>query len=356
MNSLANFDAEAGSVGSVGRFDAQMLLIISQLDNYSLVLGQLVTYVYKILHPRTFSLLFIPKIIVLPVVVYSIAKFRSFINEKKWALVYLACMLWAYLGLFIVRASHGRYTFPLVPIFIIFMLLFLIDGMQNRKFFARVFIATVIYISLGQLLEVAYVSNVALLLMLFVTYRLASNNSKWKNWSYAGFIILLGGATLAGPTAFMILRGQIDNALNYGIDYEIKDILAYADPDETIWINNIGWSNLPRFVRDDVYLDASFKWDLAEWIPKHATEETWGTQTTYSFSWGSNIEYFEDYANKLGFDKVFIIESTLPGVDFGYENQLAPLQTQDWLVLEETVPLKNKILYVFDVATAPTSP
>ncbi len=91
------------------------------------ILGVVMGYVGKILYPRSFSFLSIPKIIFFPALFTSILIFKNAIKKKENILIALILIMWSFIGVFVFRQSFDRYLFPITPIIFFFYLIFLKD-------------------------------------------------------------------------------------------------------------------------------------------------------------------------------------------------------------------------------------
>ena len=91
------------------------LFIRITLSTVNLILS----YIGKLLYPRTFSFLGVPKLIMFPAV---FAALTAFLQKKKNAFRQywpLALLLGSYLLVFIVHRSMSRYLFPVSPLILI---------------------------------------------------------------------------------------------------------------------------------------------------------------------------------------------------------------------------------------------
>ena len=79
-------------------------------------------YIGKILYPRTFSFISIPKIITLPAIVIAYKKFRLWWSEKDKGYL-LPMILFFNVVIFILRASHGRYLLCVSSLFMLFFIM-----------------------------------------------------------------------------------------------------------------------------------------------------------------------------------------------------------------------------------------
>ena len=109
-------------------------------------------YVGKILYPRSFSFISIPKIIVMPALIVAFNKFKLWWAEKDKRYLFPLILLFNVL-VYIFRASHGRYLLCVSPLFMLFFILFLEEGIFDSKLSKKILITTTLFVLLGLLFE-----------------------------------------------------------------------------------------------------------------------------------------------------------------------------------------------------------
>ncbi|KAA3646379.1 MAG: hypothetical protein DWQ07_09175 [Chloroflexi bacterium] len=166
---------------------------------------------------------------------------------------------------------------------------------------------------------------------------------------YAVVVGLFVLATSATSFAFMLTQGQLAQVSNRGIGYEADQILEHVDPDESVWINQIGWSLYPGFIRKDVgSINPEFIWSLTDFIPKKRLLQKSEPAISYAFPWLA-IEDFEKEIEENYISKIVLVISTNGLVEFPFQEQKTLIENQPWTELIEELALKNKDVYIFNV-------
>ncbi|KAA3646334.1 MAG: hypothetical protein DWQ07_08940 [Chloroflexi bacterium] len=321
------------------------------------LLNRAIGYTNKLLFPRTFSFIAIPELIALPSFVMSILLFRKWWDENHYERWILPFIFWLWLVAYILRASHGRYIFPIFPIFILFFIAFLESVQTDPRFYRRVVIAAGVFAGLSLFFEVTFVEvklmlNLLLVNTLFVLVRVKARWASRLPQLYAVVIGLFVMATSVTSFAFMLNQGQLAQVSNWGIGYEADRILAQVDPDENIWINQIGWSRYPGFIRKDIgSINPEFLWSLADFIPKKQLLQRMDAPNTFSFDWQS-IDEFRSSVQQHNITTIVLIVSTKDSFDFPYQGDLPIIERQPWTKLAQELQLKNKHVYIFDIVPA----
>jgi len=309
-------------------------------------------YIGKILYPRTFSFISLPKIIALSAILYSIPLFKEWFKRKDKKYL-LSLILWFNILAVILRASHGRYLLAVLPIFMIFFTMFIKDGLKNKRSFRNILIGTTAFVFLGLLFESSYLElkiilEIFLLLLLWSIWFLRKKSRKLQNFTKATFIICLSFAMFLTTLVFSYQKGQISNYLKYGYNRETKEIVTNLDSPSKIWINDYGSENLIKTYRRNLFNEPEWHWQLANWIPKKSLLKTYGENNTFT-SKIVDMDSFREEIESNKIDKVVLIVSTIESDSFSDEEKLVELLIQDWLKYERKVELKNKIMYIFEV-------
>jgi len=310
-----------------------------------------ISYFGKILYPRTFSFISIPKIIVLPAIIHAMVLLVHWYKkqDKKYL---LPIMLFVNIAVVILRVSHGRYMLGVSFLFILFFILFLKDGYRKVRYFRNVLLATTIFVLLGLLFETTFlIPKIILELSLLI--------SMWSIWffrnkgkflkSFTKKIFLLGLITGMFLTylAFSYEIGQISSYIKYGNNREIDIVTNYLKKEERVWINDFGSGELINVYRENYYNEPEWNWELASWIPKKHLLKTYSYNNTFSFGI-DRIESFYQMVNKYQIEKIALVVSTLDE-SLLEQDKLPILKSQNWLKLINEIKLKNKILYIFEV-------
>jgi hypothetical protein len=317
------------------------------------VFSIILSYIGKILYPRSFSFISIPKVIFFPAFLTSILLFSQFFKKKDYTFLSFALILWSYILVFILRASFDRYLFPILPVVVYFFIIFIKDLIKQRKKFLFVLAVTAILASLGLFFEVDYIAIKIVLniivLLLYIGYFIGYPRfyKKVKLISTILFVAL-SGITFSVIAYFFYANGQLYYYRLWGKDYEVKKVVEYFDDDENIMINDPGWNMLINVYRGDNRYDPEWKWEFKDWVPRKDKLKTFQRHSAFQpvgISIANDVRSVETY----DIDKVALIVSTLDGYSLPYEHKLERYKSADWLVLENVIHLKNKDLYIFDV-------
>lgn len=309
----------------------------------------IMSYIGKILYPRSFSFISIPKMIFFPALLTSILLFSNFIKKRDYTFVSFALILWSYILVFVLRASFDRYLFPILPIVVYFFVIFIKDLVKQRKKFVFVLGITTLLTVAGLFFEVDYVVIKIILntiiLFLYIAYLLL--HKKVKIMSSILFVAL-SMITFSVIAYFFYANGQLYYYRLWGKDYEVKKVVEYFDEDENIMINDPGWNMLINVYRGDNRYNPEWKWEFKDWVPRKEGLKSFDRHSAFQptgISIANDVRAVENY----DIDKVALIVSTLDDYSLGYEHKLERYMSADWLLLEEVIPLKNKDLYIFDV-------
>jgi len=357
---MNQFSVQQATDNNIKSSDAKTISLIDLTQATNPIKGFLIKiintfllYLGKILYPRTFSFLSVPKIIIIP------SLFMSFVMAKKWfrgkniPLLLLPILYWIYLIIFILRSSHGRYLFPIVPIILIFFVFFLRDGFKNKKLSVIVLFSTLIFVIGGLVFETSYVTekillNAFLFSQLTLLFYLTHYRKRTLTYFYVFTIICLGVATISAFAAFSLFRGQLGSVQRFGINRECSKIVSHLNLRDAVWINNIGWGQLFYFYRYNTVIEPEWFWVLPKWVPKKNMLKTVGIPNTFEFGW-TNTEEFKQEVYQRGLNKVVLIKSLVPNKVFSYQEKESVLMQQSWLSLKDTLDLKNKKVYIFEV-------
>jgi hypothetical protein len=308
-----------------------------------------VSYLGKILYPRSFSFLSIPKMIFLPSFLTAIFLFSKKLKKKDNVFISFALIFFSFITVFILRASFDRYLFPILPIVIFFFLIFIKDIVKKKKeFFIILFITTVISF-IGLLFEVDYlwikiVLNIIFFLLFFLYYIFSKSIKKL----YIPLLLMISLLTFSVVVYFFYANGQLYFYRVWGKDYEVKEVVSYFEDDERIMLNDPGWDILVEVYRGDNRYNPEWKWELAEWIPRKKNLKMFEKYTSFDI-YGKPLRYDLQAIESFDIEKIGLIVSTVEGKPFPYQERLDSYMDARWLELIESVNLKNKELYIFKV-------
>jgi len=128
----------------------------------------------------------------------------------------------------------------------------------------------------------------------------------------------------------------------------VEKVISYFDQGENILINDIGWDLLAGAYRGNREYSAEWKWKLRDWVPrkKHLREFEYGDTYTMYYD---DIEVDREMTTIYGIEKIALTVSNIEDIPFPHQGKLEEYLNADWLELTDTIPLKNKTLYIFKV-------
>jgi hypothetical protein len=322
------------------------------------LLNTILSYIGKILYPRTFSFLSVPKVIVLPAVYMAVKFLKKTWSEKKifsnsLNIIFPILML-TYLALYLLRASHGRYLLPIVPLISIYFVYFLYYKKHNRREVKKVLLATLVFVILGFVFEASYLlPKVILELSLFLCIAFSVlepfNFSKlfyviFRKFTIAFCVI----AMLSASLLFAITQGQAKHSILFGQNREIKEVVEIIPDESKFWINNFESYGLMAVYFGQTYEWPEWKWDLAPYVPKKTLLRAYGEKYAYDDMW-MEVSKFRRYIYKNDIEYVVFMESQIEEESFGMQHRLEDVIDKEWLELERVEELKNKKIYLFKV-------
>ncbi|HVX92881.1 MAG TPA: hypothetical protein VHA74_02080 [Candidatus Dojkabacteria bacterium] len=312
-------------------------------------------YFGKILYPRSFSFISIPKLIIFPALAMSALYIRTWWRnvKKNLTMIGLVLILWSYVGIFILRASQGRYLLAITPIVIIFFILFLKEGFKYKKFALWTIILSIILSYAGMFFELTFIwvklLFITILGVLFLAlYWIHKHNSKYSEVVTFVLICVVSIITLGTSLAFSIKLGQISEFMRWGYNHQANKIFENVPENEKIFINDIGWDQYPKIVRKDLSLYPQWHWDLKKGLPKVDQLVYLNTPNTYLFTFASTQE-MKSYIGENDIKQVFIVKSDIKEIKFDLQGFIPELEKSNWLKLDRIVYTKNAQTYIFDV-------
>lgn len=307
------------------------------------------SYIGKVLYPRTFSFLSIPLIILVPALFSAVYIFKDALLRRKRLLSLLPLLTGSFLAIYIFRLSFDRYLFPITPIIFIFFLFFVKDFVHRRKIFFLAVLSAGLLSFLSLLFEADYIA-IKFLLNLAVFSSLIIYGFMVHNREIGRILLLsfLSVLTFSVFAFYFYKEGQYSKSATWGREYEVHRVVSYFDKEEKIFINDIGWDMLLYTYRGDLYSPPEWKWPLKDWVPRKNSLRVYERFNTYLMD-----EYFViqelEYLIDNDIDKIVLIVSLIPDKPFPYQEKLPEYLEAEWLELEDRVQLKNKDMYIFSV-------
>ena len=314
-------------------------------------------YLKKIIFPRTFSFIAMPKIIVFPALFMSVVMFRRFWKGGMAELLALPILLWSYMVIYIIRESHGRYLMPVLPFLALFFAFFMIEGLKKKWFSVIVLIISALLIGFGFMFEIKFAAvkiGFNVILFSFMILALIGYRKKWRHRKlFALAVPLFSGVFSIGTALASSLTqsdGQLRSFFRYGYNMEIEKVVAEFKPKEKFWLNGFGSGYVMWFYMDERLTNGERTWRLAEWVPKKKLLRRYDDNQHRRI--GTRIRSMKRFKKAImtnNVTKVGMVISTHPKQKFSYQNKLNDLYKADWLEFERTVQFKNKKLFIFNV-------
>lgn len=325
------------------------------LNFFNLILS----YIGKILYPRTFSFLSVPKVIVLPAIYMA---YKTFKNASKDLLKVLPILLFTYLAIYLLRASHGRYLLPIVPLIAIYFVQFIHYPFENKKEILKLLIATFLFMSFGFYFEASYVVY-KMIIETFLFVCIAISVLKpfpYSKYFYSFFqkitILFCIVAMLGAGILFYFTQGQGGNNILYGENREIDKIIEIIPENKNVWVNNRKSYYLMQTKMGLTYHDAQRGWTLAGFVPKKDLLKVKEEQSLFN-DFYREVDLFIEYLQENNIEYLVFIQPTVEEELFEYEyiDEEENLRTLDffkkenWLIQESKECLQNKKVYLFEV-------
>ncbi len=319
--------------------------------SFNSILNILISYLGKILYPRTFSFLSVSKVVMFPVLYASVIVLINYLRkkvkeEKVFLFSSLLCVVW--ILFYILRASHGRYLLPIVPAIAIMAIYVFFFSKFTQKQRLAILIGTGIFTIAGLFFESSYIlEKVILETVLFSILCVRFFKPRLKYFKYI-FLTLISGAAFGVAVLFSYTQGQIGEAINWGKNREVETVANFLPKNEPYWINSYDNLNVLTTLNGETYMPVEWKWKLGEGVKDIRDLKTFGTQYGYGFDL-YNLKSFKTSLESYNIKKVFFLASTLKGYPLEDQEWLRDLKACKWLQLKELVSMKGKVLYIFDV-------
>ena len=164
-------------------------------------------------------------------------------------------------------------------------------------------------------------------------------------------IFLIISSFSLGASLFASYKiGQIGSFFTYGYNRECRQIVGLISQKEKIWINDIGWDRLPYVLRSENVQEAEWRWQLSKWVPKKNIIITEKDFYTYDFNWKKESTIKNKVKENQITKIIYINLNELKTYEqFFMQGRADELLSFSWLKLTDTVEMKNKTVYVFDV-------
>lgn len=347
---LKHFDVELSTTNRI-EDDAPSIQNIPLGENtvFEKAIDTISSYIGKLLYPRTFSFISVPKIIILPSILTSIFLFRKKLKKRNSFYISLSLIFFSFLLVFFLRASFDRYILPILPVIFFFYILFFQKIVKRKKVFLLTIFVSFLLAILGMIFEVEYVWIKILLNTLILSFYLLYlfYNERIHNLEIY-ILTAIGCITFAVVGYFFYANGQLRYYKLWGKDYQIKEVVSHFEDNEKILLNDVGWDLLPKVYRGDNQYNPEWKMELSDWVPRKKYLKMFEQSNTYGI-FGNTVEDDRGFVFSEGIDKLGLMVSNLEGYTFRHQKKLEEYKNSSWLELIEVVGLKNTQLYIFKV-------
>ncbi len=307
-------------------------------------------YLGKILYPRTFSFVSVPKVVMFPVIATSFLYIKEyFVSKKKDLRIYasLGILLIVWLLIYFLRASHGRYLLPVVPAISIIFIYLLFEYTYTQKQKRSLLIGTIIFVILGFLFETSYVlPKIFIELFIYLIFLSTILKPKKKYLKYL-LISLISTVCIGVSILFAYTQGQVYGFLNWGRNRQVEDISEFIPKKQKYWSNNEENQMLTSVYIGETYAPAEWKWKLNEIVPRTENLKFLGQKTSYVFP-VVDIDEFQSKLRDENITKLVLYVSRVK-TKFADQNYLDVFLKQDWLELRDMKEFKGLNIYIFDI-------
>jgi hypothetical protein len=315
------------------------------------IINTILSYIGKVLYPRVFSFLSIPKVVILPVVISSVINIKRFVVSKKKslrAIASLSTLILTWLVIYILRASHGRYLLPVVPAIAIVYVSLLFKQKLTLKQKKAIFIATFVYVSAGVYFETSYVLFKVILEYSILTLFMTMFIKPWIRYVRYLMILILVAGSMGSAVLFSYVQGQIYGYMNWGRNRNAEQIAELIPDDTVYWINSPRNASLISVYNKEAYLRPEWKWGLSELVPIRDSFKAIGELQSYTFRIG-DVKTFRKNLDKYNIETLVFIKTGLSEEDYPDQEFFEDLIYTSWLRLQERVEYKGMEVYMFDI-------
>ncbi len=309
------------------------------------------SYLGKIFYPRTFSFLTIPFVLLIPSILTMFNCLKIWFKKMDSKNLSLPIILIVYILIYIFHASIGRYLIPILPVVIIFFLIFLKNFKKEKKYLA-IMLVTLAFSIVGLFFEYSYLLiKIGFVAGIFITFLFMYFIKDLNRLRYKYLLIIILSAFTAGTSLLVSYKnGPIGSYLKFGYCRESEKIISLVKEDDRIWINDLGWDRLPFILRSENMQNPEWRWRLKPWVPKKSLLKNERDLNTYNFNWSSGANFkekiSEESINKIVFIK---LSQDVNSEGLLLQDRLNVLLESDWIKLEESIVMKNKVVYIFNV-------
>ena len=309
------------------------------------------SYLGKILYPRVFSFLSVPKVVIFPAIFTSILLLKEYLSTKKEVLsryIFLSVLLLIWILIHILRASHGRYLLPIVPVISIFFVFLLFKKKFSDKEREQIIIGTLIYASAGYFFETTYVLHKVLLeFIAFILLFLSLYKPKLEYLKYI-LIVFLSAVSFGSAILFSYVQGQIYGYTKFGENRNSTYLSSVLPTEDRYWINNMVNQPLISTEKKETYIFPEWKWRLIDFLPKKEMLKTYGEERSYNFVI-TELDEFKSNIFEYKISKVVLIVTNRDFDYYPYQEYLNVFLHEDWLELDRKESSEDMEIFIFSV-------
>lgn len=319
------------------------------------------SYLEKFFYISNFSLQGIPLAILIPSLLASVYSFKVWLKRDS---LFLFCNLfyWSFLLIYLIRTSHQRYLFPIIPLSLLFFVLFFFfNNKESEKFrpYLRVSlilmtlttILSFLYQDMNEIREVFNVLFTALItILLFFLYYFY----KYKTLITNSIIIFVAFISILITWYALLFNNQIYKSSVWGINGEANKIAEFLEPEDIVFVDCASgtiseFTYLINFYRANNYLPIEWKWELDRNKISRDLEKEEVVSNLYYYMSMKDIDEFQQEIYEKDINKIVLLKSEVEGEEFPLEENIDILKKLDWLVLKQVEDLKNKQVFIFEV-------
>ena len=351
---FSHFNADMATLNLIeGGRDMPLIIIKDSYPAFTHViidiLNVILQYIGKILYPRTFSFVSIPKVVVFPVIYSSILLIKEYLKSKRASLkiyAHLSLLLLVWIVVYILRTSHGRYLLPVLPVVSILYIYILFKHRFTKKQKKDMVIGTLIFITLGFLFETSYVPfKILIEVGIFTAFVLSITKQKFKHLAYLS-VLLLCTACVGVSLLFSYTQGQVYGAVNFGKNRQAEQV-AEIVPNERYWTNNDVNQMLVSVYANERFSEAQWHWHLNDIVPKKEMLRSLDEKKSYVFD-VMNINKFKKNIDRYNIEKLVLYESKVKE-KYTDQKYLTVFIKQDWIELDSKYEFKGFNVYIFNI-------
>ena len=312
------------------------------------VINPFIAYSQKIMYPRVFSFLSLPKFVMVISFIYVVLFYRKRLKQPE--MTFLMNVAIVFLMIFIMRASHGRYLLQFMHVFMIFFTMIMMKSKNEYKLLYYSLLISLIFTTIGFFFEIRFLSmkifiNAFFYLTLFqIAYYSKKQNYIYRRILIAAFFVAYSFIGLASSLYAYYDINQLGDYLKYGRNMQYDKIAKYFPVDKKIW-SNVDRRMIYNYAEDPInrFPIGFNKWNnYHDWIPRKKFIEpyqTWIYRKPYP-----NVRFIKE--NNI--DRIIILKLKDKKNKYVNLNKvISKLVIRNVISGIDTIQLKNKSLEIY---------